>query len=615
MGANDIIIQGLIDIHLAGKGGPEAVAMMKQIVAQSKEVKTATGGIGTGLDKTTEGVGKLNAAFGLLGRTVAGYFVAGAIARFLQDSYVGFARTERQALATENQIRALGQAADGAGFRQFIQQLAATSGIIDDELIPAFQRAFGAFKNYATATEIVTIASRFAAAGIGDVISNVDAISRFFQTGQTRGLAQFGINIKGAADGTFDLATGLTELNKAAASLGGGFGDAQAKINAAKVLTDTFRDSVGSVIEKLADLTLRYSQSPLVMLVRARAFPGAGEDASIFGPQQETAAERQFREEQVKRSAEAEKKKADDALKIEAGRLDKVAEMNEQVAQDLIRDVIAIHEVGTTERLNLEIALNDRVRAEAVKNAMAIGADVAAINRHFDELAFARTRDFVNATGPAPGSGGPDPAVVAAEERRDKLAEIENQEALHTFQVQQQKTQWYVDSAKTETDAIIEAGSQAGHALSQIFSKHKGFAIGMAIMDTSNAIMQIWATSGESWYVKLAKSLAVAAIGAAQIQSIRSASVDGGGSLASGGGGGSAARSPQFAQSGGSGESPPAFTAGSGVDMAVIAGRTSASGRDGVVVNIGHAFGDRDSMTKLAREISRVFDNDPSRLR
>ena len=245
MANNAILIQGLIELHLKGEGAEQAVASMTKIVAQAKQVNEATGGLGAGAEKAAKGVGVLESSFVSLGKTVATYFAAGMVANFLKDSFLGFARTERQALAVENQLRALGQATQGAGFRDFIQQLSTTSGILDDDLVPAFQRALGAFKDYAAAQEVATLASKFAAAGIGEVGSNVDAIARFFQTGMARGLTQFGIDIKGGEEATLSLTEGLRLLREQAGLLPATFDDAQAAINRWRVELDTAKDSIG----------------------------------------------------------------------------------------------------------------------------------------------------------------------------------------------------------------------------------------------------------------------------------------------------------------------------------------------------------------------------------
>jgi hypothetical protein len=618
----NVVIQGLIDLHISGKGGDEAVASMKQILAQTKQVEAAVGGFTSGTKKAAEGVGTLDKAMASLGRTVAGYFATGALVNFLRDSYIGFARTERQALAVENQIKALGQAADGEGFRTFISDLSRATGILDDDLVPAMQRAVGALKDYKAAQDIVTIAAKFAANGTGDVTTNVEKLTRFFQTGSAKSLVDFGVNLKAGEEAALDLNEGLKLVYEQLGLFPGRLDDAQSRLDSLRQLTDTFADSVGAAADKLAELALKYSMSPLAIAARERGSKATTEVTPEFGPQA-TAAQLRFAQQQLAIDNKKNEEKSKDALKAEADRLAKVKDLNERNAQEILQAKIAVEAEGTTSRLALELELNERVRAAALENAEAIGADAAAVNKLFDQLAanLVAEREQSIRGGPelGPGAGGEPPEVKAAREKAEATVEWKEWERDQLQSIQDQETQWAVDSAKIQTDAIIQAGSQTGHALAQIFSKRKGFAIGMAIMDTSNAIMQIWADpAGGPWYVKLAKTIAMAAEGAAQIARIRSATVTGGG-----GGGGTAAASPSTAAYGGAAP-PPAFTAGgSGVapmssdQMAAMAGRSGGSGggSGGVTVNIRHAYGDRRSMTKLGREITRVTHNDQGRLR
>jgi hypothetical protein len=603
MADRNVVIQGLIELHMAGKGGPEAVAAMKKIVGHTKEAEKSVTDLG---GKGSAAVGKLESSFISLGKTVAGYFAAGVVANFLRDSYIGFARTERQLLATENQIKSLGQAAQGAGFRDFISDLSRSSGILDDDLVPAFQRAILAFKDYNAAQEIVSRAARFAAAGIGDVQSNAEAMARFFQTGGARSLVQFGVNVKGGETAVLSLTEGFRLLDEQLAKQPDAFSDAQSRVSALAVAYDTLKDSIGAALDEAIKSTFFLGRDP----------GGVPKPSTApFGPANESAVERLAREEQARRESDEKQKSAAKSLEIEKDRLAKIKDLNEDTARDLIEEVAQIYEVGTTDRLNLEIELNNRIRAAAVENAKAIGADVAAVNALFDEKELARERDFINATGPLVGQGGEDPEVKARKERIAADLALEQQLSLDLYNIWAQRTQWAVDSAKTETDAIIEAGSRTGHALASIFDKHKGFAIGMAIMDTSSAIMQVWSDStlGGYW-VKLAATIALAATGAAQIQRIRSASRTGGG----GGGSPSIASAPTQ-----SAPNPNAVPNG-GPSVAVapvtqaqldtIAGRAGAGGA-AIVVNIGTALGDRQMMTKQAREFARMLRNDQGALR
>ena len=620
MADRNVVIQGLIEVAMTGKGGQEAVDSFKKIAAGAKETEKAVAGLGT---SATQSVGRLDAAVGSLGRTVAGYFAAGALVNFLRDSYIGFARTERQALAVENQIKSLGQAAEGSNFRDFIAQLSISSGILDDDLIPALQRALGAFKNLATAEEIVTLASKFASAGIGDVASNVDAISRFFQTGRTQGIAQFGVNVKGAADGVLDLNTGLRELRSAAAAVGGGFNDAQFKLDSFRVLTDTVSDSVGRLQDKLSDLYLKYSQSPLAQGARARLAVGAG-SGTPFGPQLPTAAELQFAKEQTTRDANAAKEAADKKVKAATDAAAKILDVNAKNSEEILKIEIDAAEKGTQRRLQLELELNEKLRADALRN-LPTGASAELVNQVFDRAAGAIARDqqkFIDEAGKKALDEYRkwlDDKRKAEKEAADDSIRIAQDTADKIQSIEEQKQRWQFETIQRNKQSLEDSINSISGSLQSIFAKHKGFAIGLAIMDTANAIMQVWAASdGSPWYVKLAKSLAVAAIGAEQIANIRSASVTGGGGASSGGGG--TAASPSFAASSPTAP-PPAFTSGgSGVAPLSAAqlgsfGGGPVAGGGNVIYQIRNSFGDERSMRKLAREIDRVKSNDPSRLR
>jgi len=396
MADRSILIQGLIELHLAGKGGEEAVASMTKIIAQAKQVEAATGGIGAGTKKATEGVNALDKAFGSLGRTVAGYFAAGAIANFLRDSFLGFARTERQALALEQQIRALGGAAGDSGVREFIAQTSQAFGILDDDLVPALQRALLGFKNLATAEEVVTIASKFAANGIGDVGTNVERITRFFQTGSAKALVDFGINVKGGEEATLDLNEGIKLLLDTAAGMPATFDDAQASINRWRNDIDAAKDAIGKLeagliraIEKAGtfagealdtvfnpeNIRKNAEGQQLILDLAAQADKKRSDAASSLAAQ--------AAEEQKRRDKKKADEKAKDELKAEQARLEKVAQLTAKTEEDILKQRIALTEAGSKERIAAEIAVNDRVEQEALRSARVIGAKTVDIEKFF----------------------------------------------------------------------------------------------------------------------------------------------------------------------------------------------------------------------------------------
>lgn len=605
MAINSILVQGLIELHLKGEGGQQAVASMTKILQQAKEVEKAVGGIEPAAKKTTDSIIEM-------GKAIYGYFATSALTQFLKDSYVGFARTERQALAVENQIKALGQAGQGSGFRQFIETLSTTSGILDDDLVPAFQRALLAFRDYATAQEVVTKAAQFAANGIGDVQSNVEKLSRFFQTGSPRSLVEFGLNVKDTADSVLSLTDGFKLLDEQLSRQSSGFDDAQKRIDVMGIAVDRLRDSLG----KLVDLAVTSAIFGGHVGHAPPAVPGVP-----FGPQPESPLQRAAREEQARREVDGAKKIAADKLKIEQDHLQDVKEANEQNAQELIRAVLEQYKAGTDERLNLELALNERIRAAAVANAQQIGADTGVVNDIFNERAKAIRANFDEAVAAEISAADQrrDALIKVAEEQAEDRIRIAEEEAARIREIEDRKTQWYVDSAKMQTDTIIEAGSRTGNALAGIFNKRKGFAIGMAIMDTASAIMQIWAdSSGGPWYVKLAKTIAMAAEGALRISQIRSATMSGGGGISGGGGGvpQNAAPPTQPAAPIRTENNDAIIGSAASMSMAPNSIRQAMNGSGGsLVINIRNAFGDRAAISKLTREIQRELSNQQSVLR
>ncbi len=634
MATNSILIQGLIELHLKGEGGDQAVASMTKIIDQAKRVEQATGGIGTGTAKATEGVNSLEKAFGKLGATVAAYFAVGAVKNFLQDSYIGFARTERQLLATENQIRALGGALEGAGFRDFIRNLSHTSGILDDDLVPAFQRALGAFKDYSASAEIVTLASKFAAAGIGDVASNVDAIARFFQTGQARGLVQFGIDIKAGADGTIDLSEGLKALNDQASQVGGNFSDAERGLELFKIAVDETKDSVGellfgittaaqSVGKKLLENVPTellpsglQSGADLAKFLKdnADAIEQARVDAFFNSESELEAATRIFAAKQAERNKEDNKKKAEEALKAEQERLAKVADLEAKSAQDRLKSEIDATGQGTDERLRLELELNQKLFDEAIKNAKKIGASTIDIEKFFanERSRIIRTqgesnaerdaREAANENFIAAGFDEVEKFVREEQEKATKIAEVETKKR---EKLAKEEAELKAQLAQRNLQLSLSTSGAAAAALGELFGRYKGFAIATAIINTALGITSVWADNTLPWIAKVAATIQVAASGAAQIQTIRGANAGGGGSP---NGGVASAPTSQAA--------PPQQVGGqSTAQIAALSGRSAAMGSAGTTINIGTAFGDDQSMTRLARKLDRIARNDQSVLR
>jgi hypothetical protein len=701
MANNQILISGLIELHLAGEGGAQAVASMTKIIQQAKEVEKATGGVGSGFEKGAEKVGLFESSIVKLGASIAGVFAAGKLAAFLQDSYLGFARLERASGTLRAQIEALGGSFSST--QKFIKELGDETGQLDGEMIPALSRLVLTFQNVTAAQEALTLAAQFAEAGFGTLQQNAAAIAQAFQTGMFRSLTDFGIKTKDAAGAAIDVAKAIDAMREKAKTFADRSKDAQDRVEGWRRAWNGFANGVGSAADAVVNSIIRmkeagdqffYKQSEgwkkhvREMKVAADTQKAIDEynKKQFIGPREATLEElARIRADEL--AKEEARKKAIEEAKAEKERLENVENMTLEAQRSLIEQVAAIYEDGTNERLNLELALIDQVREKTLVELKRLKVDIATLDVFgalFDEQKKGALREFINATGPAPGSGGPATTELTEEQRLqleldriareatvarlaeihdlrltgakaaiDEEADLQRAAAIASFltavnaekttidqiiilnaekeeklkQIEAKRLQWQLENARMEQQSIEDSTARTGTALAQIFNKHKGFAIGMAIMQTSQAIMSIWADpNGGPWYVKLAETIAMAAEGAAQIQQIRSATITGGGGV-SGGHAGSAS-SPTTPAAAGSGAAPPAFTPGanaSGMSVAPMTQRQfnqmAGGGSNGgfyspsVTVVIDKAFGDDRAMTKLAREVKRKLDNQQWALR
>ena len=630
MADRSILIQGLIELHLKGEGGQQAVASMTKIIAQAKEVEKATGNLGTGATQAAKGIGTLESSFISLGKTVAGYFAAGVVVNFLKDSYLGFARTERQALATENQIRLLGQAAQGAGFRDFISQLSNTSGILDDDLVPAMQRALLAFKDYSAAQEVVGMAAKFAAAGIGDVGSNVEAISRFFQSGQARGLVQFGIDIKGGDEATLSLSEGLKLLRGQLALLPASFDDAQSSINAARIAWDSFKDSIGSGLDKIVSTIqlagTELGGSFLFFSKKDQEKIASGEkDAldqvmrdAIEAYRNKNVARTELDKQAADRQANIDKQKNAEsvktAAKAEEDKAAKVSELNEKSQQDLLKSRAEFYEEGSDERVALELQLLARVEAASIESAKKIGADTLAIAEFFarergkivaSKGETATAKDARETAAEFDPRAGFEEVEKFTKEHQDVLTQTTREAAELRNEIASDSLRWDADVENKKTQSALQSSAAIAGALGGLFAKHKGFAIAMAIVNTALGITSVWTDATLSLYEKIAGTIVVAASGLAQISAIRAATLGGGGGAPSGGG---IATAPTQSAVNPGQQSRVSSQTASGFQSSTVQ-------QPATVINIGTAFGDRQSMVKLSREIERVTNNNQGNLR
>lgn len=221
----------------------------------------------TAVDKLYKGTKKLAAAFGLT-------FSATAIARYGAASVRAFAAEEKQIAALTATVKGLGIGFTALQANDFIENLERTTGIVREELQPAFQRLITQTGSLTKAQKILSTAVKVSFSGLMSVEEAASALTQAY-VGNVKGLKQFNLGLTNAelaamsfdqvlakVSGTYDkqfneaLDTTQVKIDKFNVALG------NAKENIGSGLVDAFADFAGNGNVDLANAKIeRFSES------------------------------------------------------------------------------------------------------------------------------------------------------------------------------------------------------------------------------------------------------------------------------------------------------------------------------------------------------------------
>lgn len=647
-GGADWVVKGLIQLQLEGKGPQEAVARLKEITESAKKGAASFNTAGDSVDR-------LGSRIESAGRKIAAFFAVGAIARWAQNAYVEFAKTERAFSSIEAQINALGQTSklSSAGVRQFISQLTDQTGIIDDDLAPAFNRLLLTFNDVNASQRALQIAARFAASGFGTVQSNAEGLATILQTGSVRALRDFGIKLKSVEGDTIDVSEAMRLIQDRFEKLPPKIEDAQTKVDTFRKALDDMGDAAGSAMDKLfnglakstsklADLSLRVGL--FFQGITKDEFDKAKKEADDFftyvnsiGPQKpdqgksalDKAAADRARELNAAKLKQQEQDEFE-ALKTRSEYEALFAQKGVQIAADAAKKREEIRK----QESQAEREILDQAFQASVEDALKRQEDdeKAAIERAQNELdAFKSFLDSKIALEDASiEQQYADRLAKLQLELNEELAKVgENEAAKDLIRKKYANLDVALAQAKEreKRQQIRDGITNLTFALSTFFAKNKKVAIATAIIDTlvgANAAFRD--TPGPFW-VRLAAALAALATGYARVRAIRAVNVEGGGGEGGGGAIGPTSGGAAAGVKGRSFDDPAndraAYLLGrkSAADLARFhdigfrqeAARMAGSStsttniRQGdQVINVAYAFGDKGAMRKLARELRRA---------
>jgi len=188
------------------------------------------------------------------GKTFAAVFSATALLNYSKNAVKAFAADEKAAKALELQLKNTGFAFSAPSVEYFIANLQKTTGVLDDQLRPAFQQLLTVTGSITKSQEALGVALNISAA-TGKSLTEVSAaLTRGF-SGNTAGLSKLGAGISKATLKAGDMDAILAELNeKFAGQSAARLTTYAGKMDLLKVASENVKEEIGKGIVDALDV-------------------------------------------------------------------------------------------------------------------------------------------------------------------------------------------------------------------------------------------------------------------------------------------------------------------------------------------------------------------------
>ena len=193
-------------------------------------------------DKATSALDK---SMKRLAKTVVGVFSAQKVLAYSKASVKAFAEDQKAAALLSNQLKNLGLAYAAVDVEKFIAQLQTQTGILDDELRPAFAQLARVTGSVAESQKLMATAFDVSkGAGIG-FLDAVNTLSQAY-VGNKRGLRQLNLGLTQAELTAMSFDEILTRITKQFKGAGAAAMDTYAgKLDLLKVSADNAKETIG----------------------------------------------------------------------------------------------------------------------------------------------------------------------------------------------------------------------------------------------------------------------------------------------------------------------------------------------------------------------------------
>lgn len=193
----------------------------------------------TAVDKLYKGTKKLATAFGVT-------FSATAIARYGATAVRAFAAEEKQIAALTATVKSLGIGFTALQANDFIENLERTTGIVREELQPAFQRLLTQTGSLAKSQQILATAIKVSFSGLMSVEEAATALTQAY-VGNVKGLKQFNLGLTNAELSAMSFEEVLAKVSKTYdTQFNAALDTTQVKINKFNVAVGNATENIGS---------------------------------------------------------------------------------------------------------------------------------------------------------------------------------------------------------------------------------------------------------------------------------------------------------------------------------------------------------------------------------
>lgn len=191
-----------------------------------------------------------------LGRTVKTALIGVGVTAFAKSAISAFAAQEKQLNLFKNSLRTIGFEFATSDSLAFLNSLKLQYGVVDEQLIPAYQQLLTTTRSLAASQNLTNVALDIAARQNISVTAAADALSKAY-LGNTKSVGALGLGISKATLASGDFSAILKEITNitkgSAASAADTFSGKLAKI---KVAADSAKVSIGAgLVEALMQIS------------------------------------------------------------------------------------------------------------------------------------------------------------------------------------------------------------------------------------------------------------------------------------------------------------------------------------------------------------------------